>query len=446
MLVTSTLRLLGTGFLMAAGRTRTSGTSGFAGLALLLCLVSSPASAGENVIFPGDKLALKVLEWLPARGEYREWTAIGGQYEVSGAQTIAIPFLGDVGTQGRDMSALSSEIAGRLQSEMTLATKPAVSIEFIQRASIFVMGGVQSPGAVPFQPGMTVGKAVALAGGYYREAGATLRLERDVISAQATMRLAEYQAARSLARMARLENELADRPTIAPPTEAAVPVPTPILEEEQRILDVRRDARATRIASIQNVKKLATDQVKAVKEKAANIDTQIQSLRKELQDVQGLVGRGLATNSRGFTLERTLADFEGRRIDLDLAMLQAELQIGQADRDVVNVETEFRSRASNELQEARGELERNLNSLETASALLNEAAQIAPERILDRSGNLAVTIEIQLDRNVEGVVSTTTVGSHELLMPGDVVQIQMKRAHQDVDVSVLERARANLNR
>jgi hypothetical protein len=47
---------------------------------------------------------------------------------------------------------------------------------------------------------------------------------------------------------------------------------------------------------------------------------------------------------------------------------------------------------------------------------------------------------------VDGVVSNTTVGPQEPLIPGDVVQIQMKREHQDVDVSVLERARSNLNR
>lgn len=404
-------------------------------------------AAAQTEIFPSDRLSIRVLEWLPARGEYRDWNALAGDYSVSTAQTIQVPFLGEVSTRERSVAALSDEIAAQLQAEMTLPTKPAVSIQFAERASVFVTGGVQEPGALPFQAGLTVGKAVALAGGYYRDSGGTLRLERDVISAQAAMHLARYQAARSLARMARLESELSDRAEVSDPeTVPSIVVPPEMIVEEQRVLDIRRNARESTIETVGNVRRLAEDQLRAVGEKGANIDEQIVSLRTELGGVQSLVDRGLAVAGRGFTLERSLADFEGRRIDLDLALLQAELEIGQTERDILQIRTDFQARALAELQEERSELERSINGLSTAEALLREAAVIAPERVMQRSGNLAVQIEIELTRTVDGVTTTLRAADETPVIPGDILQIQMQRPPETVDLSVLDAAPADLVR
>ncbi len=60
-------------------------------------LASASLAAGPvDAVGPQDRIRLKVLEWLPAKGEYREWAAVGGEYTVAPDGTIAIPFVGNV--------------------------------------------------------------------------------------------------------------------------------------------------------------------------------------------------------------------------------------------------------------------------------------------------------------------------------------------------------------
>lgn len=395
--------------------------------ALVLSLVPNVAAA-RDTFYPQDKLFVRVLEWRPVQAEYRVWDAISGEYVVSPERTIEVPFLGALPTQGLSTSELADEIASRLQRQASLTQKPAVSISFAERADVYILGGVATPGSVPFSPDLTATKAIALSGGYYRMGDGMLRLERDVVSAEGSLRLATDEAARAAARLARLESELSENPLVAIPADAsAVEIPDVLLSEEQDILDIRREARESRLASIENVRLLAERQATSVREKMEGIDRQIETTQQELSGVQTLVDRGLAVASRAFTLERTLADLEARRIDLELTILQAELQVGQAERDAVDVATEFRSRASGELQATRAELQQKLNSIEVASGLLREATVIAPEQLLDRTGNQLAQIRIILTRDINGLATTYDISPGERLQPGDVVEVQMER-------------------
>ena len=171
---------------------------------------SARAQAPVDAAAPQDKLQLKVLEWLPAKGEYREWTAVGGEYMVSPERTITVPFVGTVSTASRSLGALAGDIADALQRGLSLPTRPEVSIEMIARAPVYVLGGVETPGKVEFTPGLTALQAIALAGGFYRGGGGSMRLERDTINAEGDLREARDASARLQARVARLEAELAD--------------------------------------------------------------------------------------------------------------------------------------------------------------------------------------------------------------------------------------------
>ena len=47
-----------------------------------------------------------------------------------------------------------------------LFNAPSVVIEVATRRPVFVLGEVQRPGRYPYEPGMTITSAVAIAGGY----------------------------------------------------------------------------------------------------------------------------------------------------------------------------------------------------------------------------------------------------------------------------------------
>lgn len=382
--------------------------------------------APADPIFPQDRLLLKVLEWLPARGEYKEWTAVGGEYVVAPDQSISVPFVGRVSTTGRSRVDLAADIARQLQQKVSLPQMPDVSVEFGARSPVFVLGGVETPGKVDYAPGLTAIEAIALAGGFYRGAGGTMRLERDQISAAGTIKLAQYEAARAEAQLVRLEQELAGGETLSVDAKRwTVEIPKTMLDQEQQILEVRRDARMSRLRSIENIRQVAQDQLGTLKSKADNLDRQIEIARQELQDVQGLVGKGLAVASRGFTLDRLLSELEGKRLDVDVAVLQANLQISEAERDAVDVATSFRSEVSVDIQAARSSLEASLNGIETAQGLLREATVIAPTKLLDRAGNLQIGVRIVLTRETGEAPASFEVSPNEKLRSGDTIQVEM---------------------
>ncbi len=104
---------------------------------------------------PGDQVRVITL------GEDR----LTGEFRVNDSGAVALPLLGTVPAAGLTTAALEKEITARLvQAE--LIREPSVAVEVIAYRPIFVLGEVNKPGQYPYQPGMTVVSAVAVAGGF----------------------------------------------------------------------------------------------------------------------------------------------------------------------------------------------------------------------------------------------------------------------------------------
>lgn len=88
-----------------------------------------------------------------------------GEFRVSDNGNIAVPLLGNVMAAGLTPSGLEAEIARELR-QRNLFRDPSVSVEVVAYRPIFVLGQVNRPGQFPYQPGMTVLTAVAIAGGF----------------------------------------------------------------------------------------------------------------------------------------------------------------------------------------------------------------------------------------------------------------------------------------
>jgi polysaccharide export outer membrane protein len=79
--------------------------------------------------------------------------------------TIAFPLVGSVEAAGQTSKGLASEISSELIHK-SLMPNPSVSVEIAQYRPISVLGEVNHPGQYPYQPGLTMLGAVALAGGF----------------------------------------------------------------------------------------------------------------------------------------------------------------------------------------------------------------------------------------------------------------------------------------
>lgn len=88
-----------------------------------------------------------------------------GEFRVSDSGTIALPLLGGVLASGLTPDALAKWVAQAL-IRANLYTAPSVSVEITGYRPIFVLGEVSRPGQYPYQPGMTMVTAAAVAGGF----------------------------------------------------------------------------------------------------------------------------------------------------------------------------------------------------------------------------------------------------------------------------------------
>ncbi len=81
---------------------------------------------------------------------------------------IDYPFLGQIQASGQTLEEFQQQIYKGLKGDYLVS--PNVSVSILEYRPFFIDGEVKTPGGYPFQPGLTINKAVALAGGYTERA------------------------------------------------------------------------------------------------------------------------------------------------------------------------------------------------------------------------------------------------------------------------------------
>jgi polysaccharide export outer membrane protein len=85
-------------------------------------------------------------------------------YPVDGAGFIALPLIGSVKARGLTTYDLGANITSLLGRDYV--RDPEVAVEVVTYRPFSIIGEVRNAGQFPFQPGMTVETAVAIAGGF----------------------------------------------------------------------------------------------------------------------------------------------------------------------------------------------------------------------------------------------------------------------------------------
>ena len=81
---------------------------------------------------------------------------------------IPYPFLGELKVSGKSASELQKLLVDGLQPDYLV--DPRISVSIVRYRPFFVNGEVKSPGGKDFQPGLTLRKAISLAGGFTERA------------------------------------------------------------------------------------------------------------------------------------------------------------------------------------------------------------------------------------------------------------------------------------
>ena len=123
-----------------------------------MLLISLPLFANEGTssytLNTGDHVQITVFE--------EPDLSISAVLDDTGA--ISYPLLGELQVRGLTVRQLESKITEGLRGRFLI--NPRVNVAIKEYRPFFVRGEVTNPGGFPFKPGLTVEKAVSMAGGF----------------------------------------------------------------------------------------------------------------------------------------------------------------------------------------------------------------------------------------------------------------------------------------
>ncbi len=125
------------------------------------------ASTAPAKLLPGDKIKIIVF------GEDR----LSGDYQLDQSGQISLPLAGTIKAQGLTQAELEQELAQKFRTQYLKDPKVTVTIATLR--PYYVIGEVKSPGQFPYQSGLNVLTALAIAGGpTYRANKTTVEIQR----------------------------------------------------------------------------------------------------------------------------------------------------------------------------------------------------------------------------------------------------------------------------
>ncbi len=106
------------------------------------------------VLGPGDELNIVVFNH----------SDLSGNFVVSEAGNISLPLIGEIRAARRTTDAVRQDYSDHLANGYLVNPRVSANISIFR--PFFIIGGVNEPGAYPYQTGMTILHAIALAGGH----------------------------------------------------------------------------------------------------------------------------------------------------------------------------------------------------------------------------------------------------------------------------------------
>lgn len=125
-------------------------------LALMAFVISTFAIADNNQykLSSGDVISIKVFAEPDLSIEEIKLTEQG---------KFTYPFVGEINAKGLTALQLQNKIKDTLTGDYLV--NPRVSVSVLEYRQFYISGEVKEPNGYPYQPGLTIRRAIALAGG-----------------------------------------------------------------------------------------------------------------------------------------------------------------------------------------------------------------------------------------------------------------------------------------
>lgn len=380
-------------------------------LAVGLYPAAAPSAEEAYRLAPGDRITVTVF----------------GQPEMSGnvlvddAGTISIPPAAPIEVKNLTVFESQKRIGDQLLAEGILRA-PSIGVRIAELRPLSVLGDVRLPGAYPFRYGSTTQSAVALAGGFGPGEALRHTAVADYLLAEERVRQLTVQKRTMIVRKARLEAQQNGLDSFSPPDLGDAAYDKDIAEiiaNEQDVFQAQAAILRGQLDLLRSQKPLLNEQIDANREQGSAGKKQLDVIRQQVDRYGSLVKQGLGTQNNDFQYRILEANQEAAiwRLLSDVSRLQVEA--GNLDVKIKEVEGTFKRQVATELQQTRD----RLNELEIT---LPAAARIRDVKLQYAGGaagdGVRHVIKITRTRNGRSVVldadETTPVE------PGDVIDVR----------------------
>jgi polysaccharide biosynthesis/export protein len=329
-----------------------------AALSLVWGLTAGSSTASEYQITVGDVLELSASS-VP---EFRYRATVGVDGEVS------FPLVGEVQAAQRTLAELRKEVK-EIVPRKTVHRRRAldeseyevvidadeITLVIAEYSPVYVSGDVAKPGSYMYRPGLTVGKAVSLAGGYdiirFRTENPhwlapEVRAQQDALSTELV---------RDQARIARIQAELGGSTSLV-----IAPAVSP---QSRNIQALEADQLSARLADVEKERAHLNGTVRSLSSRLDLLQKQSQIENEgskidldELNRVKALYSQGNTTFARLIEVRRLQLLSASRTTDIETRGEETRTQLATAQRSLQSLDDNRRIALLKELQDTEVKL------------------------------------------------------------------------------------------
>jgi hypothetical protein len=149
------------------------------------------------------------------------------------------------------------------------------------------------------------------------------------------------------------------------------------LHAERAAFAERKEALATQIEYLNQTKELEAREIEFTQAKEAALARQGALLQKELDNINGLMNKGLAVSGQKLTLEQEVMQTETNSLDIKLLILKAQQEVSKIERSITDLRNQWRNEALvefNKTQQALAAMSQQAHAASISAGGANSAA------------------------------------------------------------------------
>ncbi|HRO13476.1 MAG TPA: polysaccharide biosynthesis/export family protein [Paracoccus sp. (in: a-proteobacteria)] len=368
---------------------------------LTALFMAAPAHAQQHTVTSGETLDILVFR-VPE---------LTRQAVVDVDGQVAFPPLGQIPVAGQTVDQIAALIQERLAGlEIMLDARVTVGLAAVR--PIVIGGDVAQPGAIPHVRGMTVRRAIALAGGLgtlrpSRGAADELRAEREALAAELLDRHARLARAR-----AELDNS-ADLSAEALPEFAGIDHAA-VLALANSLLDAARTESEAQKAFLSRDLEIIEDRIGRLGVQRDHQKALVEEQTAELDRYTDMQKRGLTPQTRVSEEYRTLNELQGR-------LAETEADIADVGRQRENARHELDRHDARRAAALEAEIQTALTEIASLDARMRGATARLAQLGMSGQDEVAVT----LYRVTDGQETPIAADESTVLQPGDLVEVEL---------------------